>query len=290
MNFVEKLSAAQSRNHSWLCVGLDPLAARLPAKLRAADDPLFEFCRAIVDATADLVCAFKPNLAFFLSEGSRGVGALERVLRCIPGDIPIILDAKLGDIGSSAEQYARAAYEAFGADAVTVQPYIGGDSVRPFLQYADRGVFLLARTSNPGATDFQDLLVEGRPLFAQVAARAQAWHAVGPGACGLVVGATYPADLERLRALAPDLPFLIPGVGAQGGDLGAAVRFGPTAQGLGPAISASRAVLYASQGEDFASAARAEAERLRAGIGRVSGFGTRDSGRQRAAPESQGPG
>lgn len=264
MDFIDKLSAAQQRNHSWLCVGLDPVRAKLPEPLRASGDALYDFCRAIVDATRDLVCAYKPNLAFFLSEGTAGIAALERLVQAIPDDIPVVLDAKFGDIGSTAEQYARAAYEAFRADAVTVQPYIGGDCVRPFLQHAGRGIFLLARTSNPGAGDFQDLQVDGEPLYARVAARARAWHAEGPGTCGLVVGATYPAELQAIRALAPDQPFLIPGVGAQGGNLAAALCWGPTAEGLGPLINVSRNVLYASAGENFAEAARREAARLRA--------------------------
>ncbi len=263
MDFVEKLNAAQQRNRSWLCVGLDPVGSKLPAPMRTAREPLFEFCAAIVDATKDLVCAFKPNLAFFLAEGAPGISALERLVKYIPGDVPIVLDAKFGDIGSTAEQYARAAYEALGADAVTVQPYIGGDCVRPFLQHAGRGIFLLARTSNPGAGDFQDLQIDGAPLYTRVVARAREWHAEGPGTCGLVVGATYPAELESIRRLAPDQPFLIPGVGAQGGDLAAALRWGPTAQGLGPLINVSRNVLYASSGDDFREAARREAERLR---------------------------
>ena len=264
MDFIEKLSAAQQRNHSWLCVGLDPVRANLPESMQAAREPLLEFCRAIVDATRDLACAYKPNLAFFLAEGAPGVAALQRLTQAIPDDIPIVLDAKFGDIGSTAEHYARAAFEAFRADAVTVQPYIGGDCVRPFLQHAGRGIFLLARTSNPGAGDFQDLRVDGEPLYKRVVARARAWHAEGPGTCGLVVGATYPAELQAIRALAPDQPFLIPGVGAQGGDLAAALCWGPTAQGLGPLINVSRNVLYASGGADFAEAARREAERLRA--------------------------
>jgi orotidine-5'-phosphate decarboxylase len=273
MRFIEKLADIQNQNHSWLCIGLDPQLDKLPAAVQPQDEPFLPFCKAIVDATADLVCAYKPNLAFFMAQGAAGMIALERVMRYVPAGIPVILDAKLGDIGSTAEQYARAAFEAFGADAVTVQPYIGGDCVRPFLAYADKGIFLLARTSNPGAGDFQDLRVDGTPLYQRVVARAREWHAAGPGTCGLVVGATYPAELEAVRALAPDQPFLIPGVGAQGGDLAAAVQHGPTAQGLGPVINASRAVLYASRGvripeggADFAEAARAAALQLRDAI------------------------
>jgi orotidine-5'-phosphate decarboxylase len=263
MQFAEKLRNCQDQHRSWLCIGLDPQIDKLPAAVQPHDEPLLPFCKAIIDATADLVCAYKPNLAFFMAQGAAGMIALERVMRYVPAHIPVILDAKLGDIGSTAEQYARAAFEAFGADAVTVQPFIGADCVRPFLQYADKGIFLLARTSNPGAGDFQDLMVDGAPLYQHVVARAREWHAAGPGACGLVVGATYPAELAVIRALAPDQPNRSPGVCAQCGDLAAAVQHGPTAQGLGPLINASRAVLYASRGADFAEAARRSAAAAR---------------------------
>jgi orotidine-5'-phosphate decarboxylase len=284
MGFVEKLAAAQQRNHSWVCVGLDIDARKIPLPLQKMDDPALPFARAIIDATRDVACAFKPNLGFYLAQGAAGVIALERLMRYIPTDLPIILDAKFGDIGSTAEQYARAAFEALGADAVTLSPYVGSDAVKPFLAYADKGVFVLARTSNPGAGEFQNLIVEReekreeraakseergslnalRPsLFAAVARKAVEWRRQGPGACGLVVGATYPQELADLRALAPELPFLVPGVGAQGGDLAATVRYGPTQAGLGPVINASRSIVYASSQEDFAQAARAAALKLR---------------------------
>ena len=273
MRFEDKLAAAQQRNRSWLCVGLDIVAGQLPLSVQQADDPLLAFARAIVDATQDLVCAFKPNLGFFLAEGAAGIIALERLIRYIPPDIPIILDGKFGDIGSTAGQYARGAFQALGVDAVTLSPYVGADAIEPFLAFADKGVFVLARTSNPGAGQFQNLIVEREPdaslhaprstLYEAVVREATQWHRQGPGACGLVVGATYPHELERVRLLAPDLPFLVPGVGAQGGDLAAAVRHGSSSCGVGPVISASRSVLYASSREDFATAARAVAVQVR---------------------------
>lgn len=270
MNFEEKLGAAQQRNNSWLCVGLDIALARMPAPMQKVDDPMLPFAREIVDATKDLVCAFKPNLAFYLAEGAAGIAALERLVRYIPPDTPIILDAKFSDIGSTAGQYARSAFEAFNVDAVTLNPYIGSDAISPFLAYADRAVFVLARTSNPGAVEFQSLCVESEPpdvphsrLYEAVVRKATEWHRQGPAACGLVVGATYPQELESIRRLAPDLPFLVPGVGAQGGDLAATVRHGPTASGIGPVINASRSILYASSREDFAQAARAAAAKMR---------------------------
>jgi orotidine-5'-phosphate decarboxylase len=235
----------------------------MPLPLRQADDPVVSFAQAIIDATRDVACAFKPNLGFFLAEGAAGIMALERLMRAIPPDLPVILDGKFGDIGSTAEQYARGAFEALRADAVTLSPYVGVDAVKPFLNYADRGVFVLARTSNPGAGEFQDLECDGAPLYQSVVRKASEWNRAGPGSCGLVVGATYPQELEQVRALAPDLPFLIPGVGAQGGDLAATVQHGPTAGGVGPVINASRSIVYASSRQDFAQAARAAALELR---------------------------
>jgi len=270
MKFEEKLVAAQRRNNSWLCVGLDIVASKMPLPLQKMDEPVLLFAREIIDATKDLVCAFKPNLGFFLAEGAAGIVALERLIHCVPPAIPVILDAKFGDIGSTAEQYARGAFEAFHADAVTLSPYVGADAIKPFLTYADKGVFVLARTSNPGASEFQSLIVEDEslgaprsPLYEVVVRKATEWHRAGPGACGVVVGATYPQELEHIRSLAPDLPFLVPGVGAQGGDLAATVRHGPTASGLGPVVNASRSILYASGRKDFAEAARAAAIQLR---------------------------
>jgi orotidine-5'-phosphate decarboxylase len=274
MTFLEKLARAQQKNRSYLCIGLDIVVANTPLPLQYHDEPMLPFARAIIEATQDLVCAYKPNLGFFLAEGAAGIVALERIVRVIPPDIPIILDAKFGDIGNTAQAYARGAFEQFMADAVTLSPYMGSDSVKTFLAYPDRGVFVLARTSNPNAGEFQGLGTDdGRPttddegtavrfpssvfrLYERVALAANRWHAEGPGACGLVVGATAPQELERIRAISPDLPFLIPGVGTQGGDMGAAVKFGATRNGLGPVINASRSILYASRTASFAEDAR----------------------------------
>ena len=269
MTVADKLSKAQKTNNSWVCVGLDPVIERMPDAVRGAESPFLSFSRAILEATADVVSAYKPNLAFWLAEGVKGLGALHALIASIPGDIPVILDAKFSDIGSTAKAYARAAFEALGADVVTVNPYLGRDGVQPFLEYEERGIFLLARTSNPSAPDLQDHVVKGHPLYEEVAQLAAQWNTELPGACGLVVGATYPEELARLRKVAADLPFLIPGIGAQGGSLEAAVARGPTADGLGPVINSSRGIIYASPGSDFAEAARAAAIELRDRINQV---------------------
>ncbi len=275
--FIEKLRNAQQKNRSYLCVGLDIVVANNPSSISYYDEPMLPFARAIIEATSDLVCAYKPNLGFYLAEGAAGLVALERIVRLVPPNIPIILDGKFGDIGNTAEAYARGAFEQFMADAVTLAPYMGSDSVKPFLKYADKGAFVLARTSNANAGEFQglmihDALVTSHSLFEQVALFANRWHAEGPGACGLVVGATAPEEMKRIRDIAPDLPFLIPGVGTQGGDLVSAVQFGKTHDGIGPVINASRSVLYASRKEDFAEAARAEARKLVEQIRAVGGL------------------
>ena len=263
MSFIDKLTTAQHTTNSWLCVGLDPVVERLPEAVLASEDPLLAFGRAIVEATSDLVCAYKPNLAFWLAEGCAGLGALRDLIADIPDHLPVILDAKFNDIGHTATAYARAAFETLGADAATTSPYLGLDALRPFLTSAEHGIFLLARTSNPSAPDVQDQPVGNRPLYEEVARLAAGWDAGHPGTCGLVVGATYPEELARLREIAPNLPFLIPGVGAQGGSLDAAVVDGPTANGIGPVINSSRGIIYASTGPDFAQAARAAALDLR---------------------------
>jgi orotidine-5'-phosphate decarboxylase len=266
VTFREKLRKAQHAHDSWLCVGLDPMMARLPEAVQSAGDPLLAFGRAIVEATADVVSAYKPNLAFWLAEGAAGVSALQRLIAeisAMPDDLPVILDAKFNDIGHTAENYARAAFDALGADAVTLNPYLGVDALRPFLAAAEHGAFLLARTSNPSAPQLQDLRPDGEALFEHVARLAATWEEELAGTCGLVVGATYPEELGRVRAIAPRLPFLVPGIGAQGGDLAAAVEHGPTADGIGPVINSSRGIIYASGGPDFGAAARAAALRLR---------------------------
>jgi orotidine-5'-phosphate decarboxylase len=262
MTFIETLKQAWRRNGSLVCVGLDPEPARFPAHLRGTSDAIFEFCRAIVDATADLVCCFKPQIAHFAAH--RAEDALERLIAHVhsthPG-VPVILDAKRGDIGSTAAFYAGEAFDRYGADAVTVNPYLGRDALDPFLARADRGVVILCRTSNPGARDLQDLDVGGRKLYQHVARKAAGeWNANGN--CLLVVGATYPEDLAEVRALVDDIPLLVPGVGAQGGDIQAVVRNGAAADGTGLVISSSRAILYAGDGEDFAAAARSATRAL----------------------------
>jgi orotidine-5'-phosphate decarboxylase len=239
-----------------LCVGLDPDPARLPAPLDGASDATFRFCQAIIDATADTVCAFKPQIAYFASQ--RAEATLERLCQYVRSTYPhvvLILDAKRGDIGPTAEHYAREAFHRYGADFVTVNPYLGGDSVAPFLTDPDHGVFVLCRTSNPGSGDFQGLVADGDPLYVHVARVSTEWANAG-GQIGLVVGATYPAELAAVRAVAPMTPLLIPGVGAQGGDVAATVAAGQDETGWGMVINSSRAVLYASDRSDFADAAR----------------------------------
>lgn len=262
MNFREKLADAAQTNRSLLCVGLDPDPARLPGNDVAA------FLCAIVEATSDLVCAYKPNLAFYERMSEAGYAALRAVLKAIPKHIPVIGDAKRGDIAHTAQAYARALFDELGFDAATVNPYLGSDAVAPFVERADRGVFIVCRTSNPGARDLQDLPVAGeggpRPLYQAVAELAKRWNTRGN--VGLVVGATYPDDMRDLRQLCPELPFLVPGIGSQEGELARAVRAGLDAKGGGIIINASRAVLYASEGADFTQAARREAQALRDAI------------------------
>ncbi len=268
MTFMQSLQAAWRRNDSLVCVGLDPEPAKFPAHLRGDADAVFAFCRAIVGATADLVCAFKPQIAHFAALGAED--ALERLIAHIhaahPG-VPVILDAKRGDIGSTAQHYATEAFGRYRADAVTANPYLGRDSVQPFLDHADKGVILLCRTSNPGSRDLQELDVGGRKLYQHVAELvANEWN--GNGNCALVVGATWPEELADVRRRVGELPLLVPGVGAQGGDVEAVVKNGRTAGGTGLMISSSRAILYAGDGEDFATAARAAALALRDQINR----------------------
>ncbi len=265
MSFTRILREAARRNQSWLCVGLDPDPERIPHHLGTGPDAIVAFCAAIIEATADLVCCFKPNIAFFEALGADGQAALRRLMAA-PRPAPFILDAKRGDIGSTAAAYARAIFDDLGADAVTLSPYLGGDSLEPFLRYGDRGCFVLCKTSNPGGADLQDLDVGGQPLYMYVARQAATrWNSRQN--VGLVVGATQPQALADVRAACPDLPLLIPGVGAQGGDLEQAVRAAADARGDLAIINASRSILYASPGPDFAEAARAEALRLRAAIG-----------------------
>jgi orotidine-5'-phosphate decarboxylase len=263
MNFLEQLKGAWARNDSLVCVGLDPELERFPARLSGQPSPIFQFNRAIIDATADLVCAYKPQFAHYAAYEAED--QLERTIEYIhqhhPG-IPVILDSKRGDVGNTAQRYALEAFERYGADAVTVNPYLGTDSLEPFLSYEDRGVIVLCRTSNPGAGDLQDLETGGRKLYEVVAhLAATRWNSRGN--CALVVGATYPKELAQVRALTGDMPFLVPGVGAQGGDVRAVVSNGQTAAGDGLMISSSRAILYAASDETWIEAARAATCKLR---------------------------
>lgn len=245
-----------------LCVGLDPDPAKIPAHLNGPD-AIFRFCADIADATADLACSFKPQIAYFAAVGAEA--QLEKLCEYIRSNHPqavLILDAKRGDIGPTAERYAHEAFVRYGADAVTVNPYLGTDSLEPFLAHTGKGVIVLCRTSNPGSGDLQMLTTDGRPMYQHVAhMAADQWSKMGEVA--LVVGATYPAELTTVRGIVGDMPLLVPGVGAQGGDVVATVNAGSTANGTGMMINSSRAILYASNGEDFAEAARRVARATR---------------------------
>jgi orotidine-5'-phosphate decarboxylase len=298
--FNERLRRRWQEARTLLCVGLDGEIERMPAQFRRGLAPgetngadeherrieaaLTEYHIAIVEATADLVCAYKPNSAFYEQHGPAGLRALLAIIAYIQKkypEIPVLLDAKRGDIDSTSQAYARALFDVYGADAVTAQPYLGYDALEPFLSRADRGVFVLCRTSNPGASELQNLTVsaengEAEPLYLCVARRvATEWNAHGN--CGLVVGATYPDELRQIRDIAGDLPILAPGIGAQGGDLEATVRAGLDSARQGLLLSASRSILYASSGDDFASAARRQAGLLRMEIERLRG-GSGNSG------------
>ena len=268
MSFIDALRTRWQSADTLVCVGLDPEPAKFPARFAADSDAVFAFCRDIVDATAEYACAFKPQIAHFAALGAED--ALARLIAhahsAHPG-IPVILDSKRGDIGSTAQHYASEAFDRYAADAVTANPYLGRDSVQPFLDRADRGVIVLCRTSNPGAGDLQDLTIDGRPLYQHVAQKvAQEWN--GHGNCALVVGATWPQQLREVRAIVGEVPFLVPGVGAQGGDVEAVVNNAKTADGTGLMVSSSRAILYASGGTDYAEAAAQAAKALRDEINR----------------------
>jgi orotidine-5'-phosphate decarboxylase len=285
MSFYQRLNTAWERSGSMLCVGLDPDVSRLPTSMRGSVDAIEEFCKAIVDATGDLVCAFKPQIAYFAAVGAEK--QLENICEYIRvkfPDVVLILDAKRGDIGDTAELYAREAFSRYGADAVTVNPYLGTDSLEPFLATPGKGTIVLCRTSNAGSSEFQSLEVDGEPVYLRVARTAAAkWRSIGE--CALVVGATYPDELARVRAIVGDMPILVPGIGAQGGDINAVIRAGttttpssattsqattPTTSRRGLIINSSRAILYASDGADFASASRDAALTTRTAINAAS--------------------
>jgi orotidine-5'-phosphate decarboxylase len=272
MSFRLSLRRRWKERDSFLCVGLDPDPRRIPEHLGKGPDSLLAFCQAIVAATADQACAFKPQIAYFAAAGGEAV--LEELIGWIhrehPG-IPVILDAKRGDIGKTAEQYAVEAFERYGADALTVNPFMGFDSIEPYLAWPGKGVILLCRTSNPGGGDFQLLESDGERLFERIARLASSeWNRGGE--LGLVVGATYPAELRRVREIAPTLPLLVPGIGAQGGDIEATVAAGLDGENAGLVINSSRAILYAGHDRDFAAAARAASVQARDDIRRAIGL------------------
>ena len=284
MSFYQRLNVAWDRSGSMLCVGLDPDVSRFPTSMRGSVDAIEEFCKAIVDATGDLVCAFKPQIAYFAAVGAEK--QLENICEYIRArfpDVVLILDAKRGDIGDTAALYAREAFSRYGADAVTVNPYLGTDSLEPFLATPGKGTIVLCRTSNAGSSEFQSLEVDGEPIYLRVARAAAAkWRSIGE--CALVVGATYPEELARVRAIIGDMPILVPGIGAQGGDINAVIRAGttrpssattsqattPTTSRRGLIINSSRAILYASDDADFASASRDAALATRTAINAAS--------------------
>lgn len=265
MDFTTKLTAAWAKNNSLLCVGLDPDFDKLPEHLKTTENPLFEFNKAIIDATANLVCSFKPNSAFYEAFGTDGIRQLKQTIDYINETYPeivTILDAKRADIGNTNNGYVAFIYDYLGFDSVTLHPYLGHEALAPFLDRSDKGAIILCRTSNPGAAEFQDLVADGVPIYEHVAKKiADTWNKNNN--CLLVVGATYPDEMKKIRSLVGDMPFLVPGIGAQGGDIKAVMEAGVDSNQQGLLISSSRSVLYASNGEDFAEAAQAEALKLR---------------------------
>lgn len=261
MSFQSKLDQATQQNSSLLCVGLDTDPTKLPASARQQANPVLYFNQQIIDATADLACCYKPNFAFYGALGADGWQTLKATIEHVPAHIPVLVDAKVGDIGNTATQYARMFFEELGADALTVTPYMGEDCVKPFLAYEDHTTFLVCLTSNKGAEDFEKKTMGERPLYEHVIAKAQEWTTAGN--CGLVIGATQPEHFAHVRTLAPDMPLLIPGVGAQGGSAEEAVKNGQDQRGAGILINSSRGIIFASDGDDFAAAARAAALELR---------------------------
>jgi orotidine-5'-phosphate decarboxylase len=260
MSFTKRLRQVQSEQNSLLCIGLDVDVDKIPSHLQAKENPALEFNRRIIDATHDLVCAYKPNLAFYEAMGERGISILRETLNCIPKSVLTIGDGKRGDIGNTAERYAKSLFDDFGFDSVTINPYLGFDSIKPFLINPERGVFLLALTSNTGSKDFQRLKVGTKPLYEKIVRAAKKWNLNEN--IGLVVGATHPKELLHVRKIVPDMPILIPGVGKQGGDLMSSIRCGCDKHRQLAVINASRSILYASSGKDFAEAARAEAKKI----------------------------
>lgn len=249
MSFVEKIINTQRSKNSLLCIGLDTDLKKIPTFLKSYDDPIFEFNKRIIEQTKDIVCAYKINIAFYEALGSTGWQTLEKTLKIIPKEIITIADAKRGDIGNTSELYAKAFFETFSFDSITVNPYLGYDSVYPFINYNNKGVFILALTSNKGSSDFQYLKIDGKPLYLKVVEKVVEWNQNLN--CGVVIGATHPEELKVLREAAPSLPFLIPGIGAQGGDLESTIKYGCDKNKELALINISRAIIYASSDEDF---------------------------------------
>ncbi|MFH1891306.1 MAG: orotidine-5'-phosphate decarboxylase [Candidatus Zixiibacteriota bacterium] len=260
MKYKEKIAQLVTERKTVICVGLDTDIEKIPAHLKTLDNPILEFNRQIIEATSDIVCSYKPNIAFYESLGSQGWEILKKTVEAVPKSVPVIIDAKRGDIGNTSAMYAKAIFEDLGGDAVTLSPYLGEDSLAPFIEYKDKFSFILCVTSNAGAQDFQFLEVNDRPLYHHVAESVLKWNKNDN--LGLVVGAPYPQKIKELRAISGNLPFLIPGVGAQGGDLEAAVRFGSDEGTSLVVVNNARAVLYASDGVDFAEKAREEVQKL----------------------------
>jgi len=267
MSAYKDLQKIQQRNRSMICLGLDLDPKRMPADYGGSTKGMFEYAHKVIDATSDLVCAYKPNLAFFEQHGPQGLSLLKLILERVPEYVPVILDAKRGDIGNTAGHYAKALFDYYGADWVTVNPYMGHDSIRPFLEYREKGVFVLCLTSNAGANDFQYLQVNGKPLYMEVAERVGSWNK--DGNCGLVVGATHPEQLAEIRKVSGDMPILIPGVGAQGGSLEEAVINGTDHFRRPAIINVARSVLYASIEADFAQRARQELLKLNDAVNKL---------------------
>lgn len=261
--FIEKLKGSNHKNQSLLCVGLDPDLNKLPSHFEKTPESLYKFGIEIIEATKDLVCAYKPNIAFFEACGSEGVAALEKLLKEIPNDIPVVLDCKRGDIGNTCSMYAKSCFEHMNVDAVTLSPYLGWDSIEPFAQYAGKGIFILVKTSNESSGEFQNLeLKSEKPLYVKVAERVNAWQEKSKADLGVVVGATYPEELKTVREIIESKAILLPGLGAQGGDAESCVKFGTANDGM-LLINSSRSILYASNGTDFASASREKAKEMR---------------------------
>jgi orotidine-5'-phosphate decarboxylase len=274
--FIDKLNARHREAHTMLCIGLDPVSSKLPPHIQVDAAGVVRFCQEIVEATATFAAAFKPNLAFFTELGRDGLDALWAVKQAIPADIPVILDCKVGDVGETARAYARGWFDAFGFDAITVNPYLGEDALEPFFQYGGRGVIVICKTSNPGSGDFQDrAMASGGSLFLEVADSCRAWDDAYPAQVGLVVGATYPEELAAVRQRVGNQLILVPGLGAQGGDVAASIRAGLDVSGGGLLLSASRSILYAGDGRDFATAAehaaRNHRDEIAAALGDVAG-------------------